>query len=128
MTPDTGCRTVEKAKIICPPPSGVDIIIGTIDRVVIYPTAVYASCDIGLVYPTTRSISSLVYPMAVYARSISSLVYPMAMYTRSLLVYPNFNHLFLSSFLTCSLTLSKCNNNQVILLFHSANPCKVEKF
>ena len=48
--------------------------------VVIYPTAVYASCDIGLVYPTV-----------VYARSISLLAYPMAMNTKSLLVYPNFN-------------------------------------
>ena len=26
MTPDGGHRTAEKAKIICPPPSGVDII------------------------------------------------------------------------------------------------------
>ena len=58
--------------------------------VVIYPTAVYASCDIGLAYPTT-----------VYARFISPLVYPMTMYTRSVLVYPNFNHFFLK------LTLSK---------------------
>ena len=35
--------------------------------VVIYPTAVYASCDIGQGYPT-----------AVYARYISLLVYPPA--------------------------------------------------
>ena len=61
--------------------------------VVIYPTAVYASCDIGLAYPT-----------AVYTRFISSLAYPTAMYTRSVLVYPYFNHFFLK------LTLLKCNN------------------
>ena len=61
--------------------------------VVIYPTAVYASCDIGLAYPT-----------AVYTRFISSLAYPTAMYTRSVLVYTYFNHFFLK------LTLLKCNN------------------
>ena len=61
--------------------------------VVIYPTAVYASCDIGLAYPT-----------AVYTRFISSLAYPTAMYTRSVLVYLHFNHFFLK------LTLLKCNN------------------
>ena len=60
---------------------------------VIYPTAVYASCDIGLAYPT-----------AVYTRFISSLAYPTAMYTRSVLVYTYFNHFFLK------LTLLKCNN------------------
>ena len=61
--------------------------------VVIYPTAVYASCDIGLAYPT-----------AVYTRFISSLAYPTAIYTRSVLVHPYFNHFFLK------LTLLKCNN------------------
>ena len=64
-----------------------------INGVVIYPTAVYASCDIGLAYPT-----------AVYTRFISSLAYPTAMYTRSVLMHPYFNHFFLK------LTLLKCNN------------------
>ena len=73
--------------------------------VVIYPTAVYASCDIGLAYPTavyTRFISSLTYPTAMYTRSV--LVYPTAMYTRSVPVYPYLNHFFLK------LTLLRCNN------------------
>ena len=75
--------------------------------VVIYPTAVYASCDIGLAYPTavyTRFISLLAYPTAMYTRFISLLAYPTAMYTRSVLVYTYFNHFFLK------LTLLKCNN------------------
>ena len=66
---------------------------------VIYPTAVYASCDIGLAYPT-----------AVYTRFISSLAYPTAVYTRPVLVYPYFNHFFLK------LTLLKCNNKLNISL------------
>ena len=74
---------------LLPPPGGYVFGYG----VVIYPTAVYASCDIGLAYPT-----------AVYTRFISSLAYPTAMYTRSVLVYPYFNHFFLK------LTLLKCNN------------------
>ena len=61
--------------------------------VVIYPTAVYASCDIGPAYPT-----------AVYTRFISLLAYPTAMYIRSVLVYPYFNYFLLE------LTLLKCNN------------------
>ena len=56
----------------------------TYNRVVIYPMAVYARCDIGLAYPT-----------AVYRKSIS------------LLVYPNFNPFFLGSFLTCPLNFAK---------------------
>ena len=68
-----------------------------LNRVVIYPTAVYASCDIGLAYPT-----------AVYTRFISSLAYPTAMYTRSVLVYPYFNHFFLK--LKCNNKLNKFNS------------------
>ena len=93
------------------PKNGVKMCIHFNIGVVIYPTAAYASCDISLAYPT-----------AVDTRFISSLAYPTAMYTRSMVLYPNFNHFFLK------LTLSKCTNNQVIVLFTVQTHAKLNKF
>ena len=84
---------------------------------------IFDECEIHDLSLNIKYYGVVIYPMAVYASRDIGLVYPMARYTTSLLMYPNFNHFFLRSFMTRPLTLSKCNNNQVILLFHGANPC-----